>query len=82
LEKVEEKFKLVEEDQREKVEHVVFLVIYCVGNCVVGLAATVEPHLSLDVHFFPSATATADPTEQAMAASSTSPEGLSLAAHF
>jgi hypothetical protein len=82
LEEIEEEFKLIEEHKGDEVDDIIFLVVDCVRNSIVGLGAAVQPNLPLDVHLLASAALAADPPQQAVAATPISSEGTASAAHF
>jgi hypothetical protein len=62
LEKIEEEFKLIEEYEWYEVEEVIFLVIDCVGNGILGFTASIEPYFAFYVHICFAAASAADPS--------------------
>ena len=81
LEEVEEEFELVEEDDGEEVEHVVLLVVDCVGGGVVRFGAALQPRLALHPHLLAPAAARQAP-QQPHAAVLLAREGGCGVSHF
>jgi len=52
LEKVEEKFELVEKYNRQKVQNVILLVVHCIRCGVVRLTPTLQPNFALNPQIF------------------------------
>ena len=50
MEKIKEQFELVEENHREKVQHIIFLVIDGIGDVVGWLGVAIEIEVPFDVH--------------------------------
>lgn len=82
MEEVEEEFKLIEEDEWHEVEHVVLLVVDCIGDSIVGFGSAVQPHLPFYVHLLASAAPAANEAAEALATASPPTERLPRASHL
>ena len=82
MKKIEEKLKLVEENQRDKVDNIVFLIVNSIRNSIDRFSFSIKPNLSLYIHLFTFTATTANTSDETCTTILFSSKGNTRSTHF